>query len=390
MNSETENRELKVLVWGTYDTSKPRVRILLQGLRETGIHVSEVHREVWLGVEDKSQIHSIAQKLLFLSRWMKAYPALLFDFLRTPRPDIVLIPYLGQLDVLLLWPFSRIRKVPVCWDAFLSLYDTIVNDRRLVGAHHPLARLLWRLEWMACRAADQILLDTNAHAHYFVETFGVSATKIRRVFVGAEDIFFRPPAAKFSKDVLQKKIFTVLFYGQFIPLHGIETIVRAAKLCDHEPIHWVLIGKGQEAPYIRTLVNKLSPRHLEWIEWVPYQKLVDYIQDADVCLGIFGDTGKAARVIPNKIYQVLAAGRPLITRDSPAVRELLFETESVILIPCTDSKSLAAAVKEMRIRHCSPALKDRHSHSRHSVNPSEVGNALRSALLDIRIDINLS
>ncbi len=58
------------------------------------------------------------------------------------------------------------------------------------------------------------------------------------------------------------------------------------------------------------------------IPWVDYDTLHQHIADADVCLGIFGTSAKAANAIPNKAYQILAVGRPLVTRDSPAIREL--------------------------------------------------------------------
>jgi glycosyltransferase involved in cell wall biosynthesis len=50
-------------------------------------------------------------------------------------------------------------------------------------------------------------------------------------------------------------------------------------------------------------------------------------------------------VIPNKVFQILATGTPLITRDSPAIRELLSpDTDGVWLIPPADPAALASAV----------------------------------------------
>ncbi len=161
----------------------------------------------------------------------------------------------------------------MCWDAFLSLYNTVVEDRRLVGPRHPLALLLWGVEWLACRAADRVVLDTDAHGRYFIETFRVPERKVRRVFVGAETAFFTAAATRAKAHNAERHPFTALFYGQFIPLHGIDTVVRAARLCDGENIRWLLIGKGQEAPRIRALIDELRPQNLEWIEWVPYDAL---------------------------------------------------------------------------------------------------------------------
>jgi glycosyltransferase involved in cell wall biosynthesis len=64
-------------------------------------------------------------------------------------------------------------------------------------------------------------------------------------------------------------------------------------------------------------------------------------------LGIFGTSAKAARVIPNKAYQALACGTPLVTADTPAARELLSDGESALLVPPGDPEALAAAVRRL-------------------------------------------
>jgi glycosyltransferase involved in cell wall biosynthesis len=76
-----------------------------------------------------------------------------------------------------------------------------------------------------------------------------------------------------------------------------------------------------------------------------------------VCLGIFGTSEKAASVIPNKVFQVVAAGRPLITRDSPAIRELLSPTPGCVsLVAAGDAAALADAVREHANRRASAGL----------------------------------
>jgi len=331
---------LRVVAWGTYDLGKPRVRILLRGLRENGVEVIECHRDVWDGIEDKSRVSGWKRRLRLGLRWLLAYPPLIYRYLRLPDHDAVLVGYMGQLDVLMLWPFSRIRRKPIVWDAFLSLYDTIVEDRRFVGKRHPLALGLYALEWLSCRAADRIILDTNAHGAYFSATFGVPRERITRVIVGAETDVFAP--VKTSANTEHAPL--VLFYGQFIPLHGIEYIVQAAKRCEDRHIRWMLIGRGQEEGKIRDLIAAIGPSRLDWIDWVSYPELVDWINRADVCLGIFGKTDKARRVIPNKVFQILATGKPLITMDSPAARELLADWPGVSLIPPADPNALAETV----------------------------------------------
>jgi glycosyltransferase involved in cell wall biosynthesis len=366
---------MRVVLWGTYDTGKPRIRILLRGLRENGVEVIECHKEVWGGVDDKSQVRGVFNTLRLLVRWLLAYPVLVFRYLRLPRHDVVLIGYMGQLDVLVLWPFAKLRGVPMVWDAFLSLYNTVVEDRRMISSGNPLARLLWSLEWMACRLADRLILDTRAHADYFVNTFHVSKEKTVSVFVGAEQEAFPIAPGQLPKTDADP---IVLFYGQFIPLHGIETIIRAARAACDEPLDWVIIGSGQEAARVRALIDADPIPRLKWIDWVSYSKLTDWILHANVCLGIFGDTEKAARVIPNKVFQILMSGKPLVTRDSPAMRELVQpDHPGIWLVAPADPDALLRAVREAVN---SPESADFHAALRKRISSPAIGQYLLDCL----------
>jgi glycosyltransferase involved in cell wall biosynthesis len=335
---------MRAVFWGTYDLGKPRNRIMLRGLQEAGVEVIEIHRDVWAGVEDKGTIAGVGRKLWLLVKWLSAYPGLVWRYLRAPRHDVAVIGYMGHLDVLVLWPFAKLRGTPIVWDAFLSLYNTVVEDRRIVGRGSPLAWSLFTWEWLACRAARLVVLDTRAHADYFAQRYGLRPGKTVSVLLGAEPEAFPPTeTAKDPDDLL-----TVLFYGQFTPLHGIETIVRAAQIAHGESIRWILIGDGQEADRVRAALAT-APANVEWIMWADYDELRVHVAGADVCLGIFGDTDKATRVIPNKVFQILSAGAPLITLDSPAIRELLSpDMPGVYLVPPANPDALLAAVGKFR------------------------------------------
>jgi len=128
-------------------------------------------------------------------------------------------------------------------------------------------------------------------------------------------------------------------------LHGIPVIVEAARLLRDRPIQWLLVGHGQEAGRVREMLDADPLPRVRWLEWVDYGDLRRYIQASDVCLGIFGTSDKAASVIPNKVFQVIAAGKPLITLDSSAVRELLGDSPATVrLLPPGDPQALAAAL----------------------------------------------
>jgi len=219
----------------------------------------------------------------------------------------------------MIWPLALLRRTPVVWHVFLSLHHTLVDDREILGPRHPMARLLFAGEWLAFRIPRWLLMDTNAHRALLTERFGLSRERIGRVFVGFEDKVFPPPAPVGARP--DGAPYRVLFYGQFIPFHGLDTIVEAARICGEEDILWRVIGKGQETERFRGLLDAAGPvPRVTWTPWVPYDRLASEIRNADVCLGVFGARDKTSRVIPNKVFQVLAAGRALITADTPAIR----------------------------------------------------------------------
>jgi len=266
---------LKILLWGTADFGKPRSRILRQGLQEEGVLVGECVIDVWDRVDDKSQVKGLWAHLRLIIKWVCAYPILVWKYLRAPRHDMVFVAYLGHFDVLVLWPFAKMRGATIVWDAFLSLYDTIVCDRRLVPTGSLRAWCIKQFERLVCAAADVIVLDTVAHADYFKTQYSIPNNKFVSAFVGAEvDIF---QAQNISKRNQIAGKCRVLFYGQFIPLHGIEFIIEAARLTKDPSIEWVIIGRGQETDKIQTIMKNDNISSVTFMDWVEYEQLPEVI-----------------------------------------------------------------------------------------------------------------
>lgn len=373
---------MRVVLWGTCDTGKPRVRILRDGLRANGVEVIECHASVWSGIEDKSQLGGPWRWARVLARIVLSYPALLWRYLRLPRHDWVLLAYPAIPDIFVLRLFAWVRRTPIAMDWFLSAYDTVVLDRRLVGRRHPLALVLWVVEALAVRLADRPFLDTRAHAARLERIFRLPAGRCGRVWVGVEDTVFHDRTPGLPGDRARTATRQVLFYGQFIPLHGAPTIVEAARLLRDAPVDWLLIGRGQDAARVRSMLDAAPLPRLHWCEWVDYGALLGHIRSADLCLGIFGTSDKAASVIPNKVFQALAAGAPVVTRDSPAIRELLDALPDAPLqrIPPGDAAALAAAVSTPTVKRPTPAER---STILQAIAPAAIGAQLLQ-LLDAR------
>ncbi|MDX1383497.1 MAG: glycosyltransferase, partial [Thermoanaerobaculia bacterium] len=259
--------------------------------------------------------------------------------------DLVLVPYPPHADVLLVRFLSGRRRKPTVIDAFLGLHDTLVSDRRLVSPGSVLSRLLRGWEARALRAADLVLLDTEAQVRTLGAKYGLDAAKLAAIPVGLDEGLWLPVPYP-----SRNERFLVAFWGSFIPLHGVDTIARAASLVERrEPrIAFRLVGDGQEAPAVEALLNELRPGNLTWTRDLrPIEELQELAAAAACVLGIFGESDKAGAVIPYKVYQGLATGRPVVTRESRAIAEALPDCEALLRVPAGDPRALADALCDL-------------------------------------------
>jgi glycosyltransferase involved in cell wall biosynthesis len=315
---------VRVLYFGTYERRYPRNAQVISCLRRAGVEVVERHVPVW----EERRPNWSAGPLTALH--LLAAEARL---LRRGRLDVdaVIVGYPGHFDL----PAARraARARPLIFNPLVSLFDTLVADRRRFEPGSRAARILAAIDRRALRAADVVVADTQANADFLAELAQLPERQLAVCFVGAEEELFSPGWAP-------EKPATAVFVGKLIPLHGLETILAAAHFASE--LNFRVIGSGQ----LERLLES-RPENVEWIHWVEYERLPDELRRAGCALGIFGTSDKARRVIPNKAFQALACGVPLVTADTPAARELLSDGTSALLVPPGDPEALAEAVRRV-------------------------------------------
>lgn len=332
---------MRVCFFGTYEQDFVRNRTLVNGLRQIGWEVQECHVPLWEQERNKTgkylKTFSLALRGLML---VVAYCRLLFQYFITVRSyDILLVGYIGHLDIPLAWLLTRFPRRPLVFSPLISLYDTLVDDRNAFSEQSLMSRFLRWLDRWACNRSDLILLDTEAHITYFVDTFELPRDKFVRVFVGAERQTLLPHPEQ------REQVFRVVFLGKFTPLHGLEVMIEAARLLRTEPaIAFHFIGSGQLTEQIRSFASRQALPNVNFLDWVEYEQIPAYLAQMDVCLGIFGTSGKARRVIPSKVFLALALGKPIITADTPAIRELLTDGESALLCEPGNPEALSKRI----------------------------------------------
>jgi glycosyltransferase involved in cell wall biosynthesis len=166
--------------------------------------------------------------------------------------------------------------------------------------------------------------------------------------IGCDDRLFRPLEGA-SPAPAGDRLFEVLFFGSFLPLHGVEIIAEAARLLAKEKdIRFRFIGQGQTYPRVRAFFREHGLANAEFLGRLPLSRLPGEIGRADVCLGVFGRTEKSRRVVPHKIYQALAMGKAVVTARNPAVEEFFIHRRSIYMCDEPLAASLALAILELR------------------------------------------
>ena len=308
----------RVLWWGRFDPDYSRNRILRQAYGTLGWEVIDFH-----------PLFSRSADLEALLR-------------RLPAAQLIHVPCFRQRDIAAAHRHARRHGIRLLIDPLISAYDKQVFERAKFPEHSTPAQHLQREESQLFQRADVVLADTPEHARFFIETLGVTPEKVHLVYVGAEETLFSPATvAPPPNDPAE-----VLFYGSFIPLQGPQIIIEAARLYQGPPVSWVMLGSGPLLEDCKIKGHGLP--NVKFESWLPYIDLPDRIRRADILLGVFGTTPKALRVIPNKVFQALACGKPVVTCRAPSYPAPFSENgQGVSFVTAGRPDELAAAIAHL-------------------------------------------
>lgn len=280
-------------------------------------------------------------------RFGYAHIRIVLSAIHLDHPSNLYIPYPAVFVLYLLSFFpKRWRPNKICIDAFISIYDTVVEDRKLVSPRNPFARLLYAIEKRAYQNADLILVDTEQNSLYLSSTFKVPVERVMALPLSINEEIYAP-----DPYIPQANRCNVLFIGTFVPLQGVEVIAKAITLLrTYQNIHFHLIGDGQTSKNVAAILGSTDLNNVSWERhWQDTTTLAGAIKQSDICLGIFGNSEKCQRVWPLKNYAYMAIGRAIITADTNAARTILTDCEKrpFMTIPADGPEELARAIVQL-------------------------------------------
>lgn len=312
----------KVLFWGRFDPGYSRNRVYAALFRELGWDVD-----------------------YFFVKWFPKFgdwEAAVRGLGRRTLPDLVWVPVCRQRDILAACRWAHRRGVKVLFDPMISAWDKKVLEQKKWRADEPRAKRLHAHETVLMNAPDMVTWDTSCHLEFCAREFNVPRERLRVLLTGTDETVFRPQADAAPAT----GPFRVLYHGAYLPLHGTEYIVEAARMTEGEGILWDFLGWG--AYKAATEAKAAGISNIRFLDKVPYVDVPKVICAHDVVLGVFGTTEKASRVIGNKVYECMACARPTVNEFCTGYPPEAKDCRAIKFIPPGDARAIADAVRAYR------------------------------------------
>lgn len=299
------------------------------------IRNSQEIRLITQNAELTDLIYSSKQQYIcrIIEVWIKLW---LYDMRKI---DVVFVGFAPQL--VLPFFYWKLKSKLIIIDFFISVYDTLIHDRKIFRDKGIVAGLCHWLDYTTLKRAYYIITDTNADAKYFLKEFKSNADKFETLYLEADFSIYYPREQHKRDDLVNK--FVVLYFGSILPLQGVEVVLDTIKLLkDQENIYFQIIGP------IPNKYSKPIQDNVEYIDWMSQDKLAEYIANADLCLaGHFnGEIDKAKRTIPGKAFIYEMMQKPMILGNTEANRELFSENINHRFVEMGNAKKLSWLIME--------------------------------------------
>jgi glycosyltransferase involved in cell wall biosynthesis len=339
---------MNICFFGAYDKDRNVNRVILNGLKKIkDIEIIEIN----LSAPNLARDFLFNQRHLFTLKYFKSFLTrnlfLIKEYLnkRNVKIDCIYIGYPGQESIFSAYflrficqKFSH-KKIPIILNPYTCLTDSIITDYRKLSRYSFLARFYYIIEYLSFHFADILIANSYMEKNRYSSLFHINPDKIFRIFLGADEELFFPQEFEGKKNK-----FVIGFNGNYIPLHGIDIIIKSAKIIElysKNIIFEIVGGTKQEIYEKKEMVKNLHISNVRFIPHIPINQIPQTIAKSDIQLGIFGSTPKAKRIIPNKVFTALAMKKPIITSNTKAIRELLTKQLDCLLCNIADPISLA-------------------------------------------------
>jgi len=253
------------------------------------------------------------------------------------------------------WAVGALRFLPWVFEVRDLWPESLVGVGQ-ASADSLLYRSVARVAKFLYRHATHIVVDGEWKRRHLIDQ-GVEEIRITVIRNGVEEDFCPDPAStsavsarlEVRKELGLRDQFVLLYAGTLGMAHGLEMVLEAAgRLRDRRDIVFLLMGAGAERAQLGQLVEKLRLANVRLLEKQPRERIPAFLAAADACLVPLRNKEVFKSAIPSKMFEAMAAGRPVILSVEGEAKEILLSSQSGLAIPPEDSGAMVEAILKLR------------------------------------------
>lgn len=322
----------------SYLTGKPRQSQKKWAERQEVQPGLVIHRVYTYSAIHRSFFHRV---LSFFSFMFSSF----FMGLRIKKVDLVWGTSPPLFQVVSAWLLSRVKRIPLLfevrdlWPAF-AIAIGVLRNRSLITISEWLESFLYR-------QANCVVVNSPG---FITHVTACGAHHVELVPNGTDPEMFDPQDS--GKDFrvqngLDNK-FVILYAGAHGLSNDLEVVINAAILLRaHKDIHFVLVGDGKEKPGLQSFAQTAGLENVLFLPPVPKNQMVKVLAGADACLAILKPLDLYRTTYPNKVFDYMAAGKPVLLAIDGVIREVIELSKAGVFVEPGNPNSLAQTVLDL-------------------------------------------
>jgi glycosyltransferase involved in cell wall biosynthesis len=244
------------------------------------------------------------------------------------------------------WAVARLKRRPFLfevrdlWPAF-AVQVGVLRNPLLIRASNWLERFLYR-------HADRVMVNSPGFIQHVTER---GARKVELVPNGADPRMFDPDldGTPFRREHGLEGKFALLYAGAHGLSNDLGVVLEAARLLQTEPgIHFVFLGDGKEKPALQSQSAQMGLQNVTFLPPVAKQDMALAFAGCDASLAILKPIPLYATVYPNKVFDAMAAGKPVILAIEGVIRQVIEAAGAGIAVQPGNPVALAEAVRTLQ------------------------------------------
>jgi len=243
------------------------------------------------------------------------------------------------------WILAWLKRVPFLFEV-RDLWPKFAIAVGVLKSPTLIALSTW-LERTLYRRADRVIVNSPAYVDHVKER---GARRVDLIPNGADPDMFDPSntGETFRTRNGLTKNFVVLYAGAHGMSNDLGVVLEAARqLADRPDVRVVFIGDGKEKANLQEQAQRLNLTSVLFLPPVPKTDMAGVLAGTDACIAILKPIEEYKTPYPNKVFDYMAAGRPVLLAIDGVIRDVIETGQCGIFSPPGDPSALAAAIRTL-------------------------------------------